>query len=263
MAQIPEEILRRSFGTLLSFVLSRGIPFDDAQDLVQETMVSALGKYDPVKGSYIAYCTAALHNRVVNYRRDRRSTVPAEEIDIPDEAPPAEIETEEEHARRKAMIDRIRNVLTPEESEFLNAVGKTFIEMDSRVISEAARSLNMTPQKGTDVWRRIQRKAKKLYPALEPDIILPSAPRLANVKTTGTSPRIDLKLEASRSVADQPPIFAQRPPRFDMARTRMSPARDSLLGIARVAAMDAGYARLLGQLTGEQLKKLLSLVSRS
>ena len=260
MPQNPEEAFRRSFDALLSFALTRGIPFDDAEDLVQETIVSALDKFDPAKGSYFAYCTTALRNRIVNYWRDRHPGIPIEEIDIPDEALPTGLESEEEHARMKNMIDRIRNVLTPEESAFLGALGKVFIDLESRAVSEAARSLGLKPQKGIDVFRRIQRKAKKLFPGIDTDtILLPSPPPAKAAKMRDSELR-EPQVERPLIVAQEKSVFADSKAMFSLRRPEMPRAHDSLLAIARSAAIEEGVARLMGRISDEQLKRLLSIV---
>ena len=59
------------------------------------------------------------------------------------------------------MIERIKRVLDEEETKLFMALKVIVEESDRAIVSEAARRIGLTPQKGWDVFRRIQRKAQK------------------------------------------------------------------------------------------------------
>jgi hypothetical protein len=62
------------------------------------------------------------------------------------------------------MLLRIKEMLSPEELAFLDALKEVTEESESVMVSEAARRINITPQKGHDIFRRIKRRAKKGAP---------------------------------------------------------------------------------------------------
>ncbi|HTY59447.1 MAG TPA: sigma factor, partial [Bacteroidota bacterium] len=243
MPLTAEQNSRRSFDVLLHYALSRGVPFADAQDLVQASLVAALEGYDAAKGAYLGYCTTILGNRIKNYWRDRKSSQPIEDVDIPDPDLKEHMEKEEEMARMKKMIDRISSELTPEESAFLKALGIACEELESRAVSKAARSLGLEPEKGWDVFRRIQRKARALFPAMAVGKMLKSAPRTSSAEEPSVSelhefiPHFEKIVEIPRADRFEAPVKRERvylslhPPE----------SHDTIMALARWVASEESF----------------------
>jgi DNA-directed RNA polymerase specialized sigma24 family protein len=261
MPLTAEQNFRRSFDELLRYALHRGVPFADAQDLVQASLVAALDGYDAAKGSYPGYCTTILGNRIKNYWRDRKPGEPIEEVDIPDPDLKENLEQEEERARMKMMIDRISTELTPEESAFLKALGVAYEELESRAVSKAARSLGLEPEKGWDVFRRIQRKAKALFPDRAVGKTLKILPSVSLDAESSVSESRQLVRDLE-SVSELPGAPAPEAPawRKRVSLSLASPKiHDPILALARWFASEESFLHVVGSLTGEQVTKIRSL----
>ncbi len=261
MPSSADRNFRRSFDVLLSFALRKGVPFEDAQELVQASIVAALDRFDEGKGAYLGYCTTILGNRIKNYWRDRKPTESIDDVDIPDPGFQDDLEREEERARMTKMIRRISRELTPEEAAFLKALGVATEELESRAVSHAARLLGLEPEKGWDIFRRIQRKAKTLFPDMILEEVLQDRySRIAEAPAP---------MSEARSVAGdagETPLFSlssepAAPGRIKamfIRRARLQ-SRATMLDLARWAAGEESFRHVMGSLTGEQMKKLRAL----
>lgn len=227
----------RLFDDLIRYGLSRHVPFHDVEDLVGSTMESALKHFDPAKGAFRSLCFTTLSNLIKNYWRDRKPNDPIGDLDIPDLDRPDVLERKEGRDHMKKMIDRIRMELTPEEEAFLKALGEAFEELESRAVSEAARVLGMDPQKGWDIFRKIQRKAKTLFPLITEE-------EITITKEVALRKPMAHELEIAARVAASP---------------RHMPT--TLANLARAAIRDEAFARAVGSLTPHQLGRLQKLLS--
>lgn len=263
MPPTAEQRFRSSFDVLLAYALRKGVPFAEAQELVQATIVAALDRFDEGRGAYLAYCTTILKNRITNYWRDRKPNDPIENFDIPDPDTHGGMEREEEGARMKKMIERIYRELTPEESAFLKALGIAYEEMESRAVSQAARSLGLEPEKGWDVFRRIQRKAKALFPAMDVGSLAPEAPG----PVSGSQPTV-IEPSYSLRVDEESPRFSPgtgspvsgKTKKWKVLEQRLMPApRATILGLARWTASEESFLHVMESLTGEQMSRLRSI----
>ena len=262
MPPTAEQRFRGSFDVLLGCALRKGVPFADAQELVQSTIVAALDRFDEGRGAYLAYCTTILKNRITNYWRDRKPNDPIENFDIPDPDTHEKIEREEEAARMRKMIKRIFRELTPEESAFLKALGVAYEEMESRAVSQAARSLGLEPGKGWDVFRRIQRKAKALFPALDVGSLAAETPgRVSGMQSPVKEP--------SHLVAEDEslPMYSLRGDPLRIRKSllgideqRFTPGPGAtILGLARWSVSEESFLRVMESLTGDQKSRLRSI----
>jgi len=242
-----ERNFRNSWESLLNFALRRGVPYQDAEDLVSATLHIALDQFAEERGKFLPFCTTVLSNKIKNYWRDRKPNDPIDELNLPDPGLTGDFEKEEERTRMKEMIDRIREHLTHDETEFMNALGAAFENLESRAVSEAARSLGLEPAKGWDVFRRIQRKAKSLFPVLEtkemPAAEAPPAP------------------VAEPVLACVEAVFFKKAPR--LLRDAPAPLRwpPSLPHLARFARREESYWRAMDAFTAEQKSRLRTIFS--
>jgi DNA-directed RNA polymerase specialized sigma24 family protein len=245
---------RRLFEDLIGYGLSRHVPFHDVEDLVGSTIEAALKHFDTAKGTFRALCFTTLSNLIKNYWRDRKPNDPIGDLDIPDLDRPDVLEGEEGRDHMKKMIDRIRKDLTPEEEAFLKALGEAFEELESRAVSEAARVLGMDPQKGWDIFRKIQRKAKALFPLMtEEEITI--AKEVALRKPLAHEPENAARAGAPIRSASSTSLISGRigaPPRY---------VPTTLANLARVAVREEAFARAVGSMTAHQLGRLQKLLS--
>jgi DNA-directed RNA polymerase specialized sigma24 family protein len=242
-----EQNFRPTWESLLSFALRKGVPFQDAEDLVSATIQVAIDRFSGERGKFLPFCMTVLNNKIKNHWRDQKTHQPFEDDNSPGDEQPLLLEEEEERARMRKMLDHIRQNLTPEEMAFMTALGTVLEELESRAVSEAARTLGLAPEKGWDLFRRIQRKAKLLYPALKVEEV-PSAPAQA-------APAPALEAAAFEAIVH----YRSASPSKKM-RAIDSPL-PSLLALARVEAHDAGFGRMVGSLNADQESRLRGLFS--
>jgi len=173
------------FESLVRSATSKGIVLGDAQDLAGDAVERALEGFDPAKGGFAPYCHTILGNLMKNYWRDRK---PSEEFDEGNHTPAEDdidpIELAETVASVHAALAELQTQLSSEEKRFLLHLKDVLEDSGSRAISEAARRSGLTPAKGWDLFRKIQRKATHL-PSLGE---LPEAPAPSQAQVRSISP---------------------------------------------------------------------------
>ncbi len=165
----------RSFhDSLVRSATSRGIRFADAQDLAGDAIERALSRFDPEKGEFPAFCTTILSNLMKNYWRDKKKTeeFPNDEGPVDPEPFIDALELAEAVREIRAALSEIKKKLSPKENAFLKHLQDVLAESGPRAISEAARRSGLTPAKGWDLFRKIQRKAKGISAKFESDLFI-------------------------------------------------------------------------------------------
>jgi DNA-directed RNA polymerase specialized sigma24 family protein len=152
---------RALFEGLVAYGLSRGVPFEDAQDLVCNSIEAAYKGFDPERGEFAALCYTTLSNRIKNYWRARKPTEPlAEDDNLRDPSPGESLRDDVEYDND--LLEQIMADLTVTERDFLVEMRLVLEELEGRAVSETSRRLGIAPEKGWDIFRRIQRKAQRL-----------------------------------------------------------------------------------------------------
>jgi hypothetical protein len=174
MNDAPFSKFRSFYDSLVRSATSRGILFADAQDLAGDAIERALSGFDPAKGEFPAFCHTILSNLVKNYWRDKKKTekYPDDEGPVDPEPFIDAIELAETVREIRAALSAIKRKLSPGEIGFLNHLQDVLDESGERAISEAARRSGLTPAKGWDLFRRIQRKAKGMSANFESDLFV-------------------------------------------------------------------------------------------
>jgi DNA-directed RNA polymerase specialized sigma24 family protein len=262
--------LKETWDALIASAISRNVPFHDAEDLVSQSLTTALGSFDPARGEFPPYARTILINKIRNFRRDngRRPEFPIEpgEEGIDPTSPLAIILHAERVAMNTQLIKTISASLTEEEAAFLVTLGETIEEIGDRAVSETARRLGLTELKGWDVFRRIQRKARKARTA--------EAERLreALAKTPGVAmkepepreekaakPRRPRRAPRTERESKMAPCMSMERREYLMFRPRISNEDRPVWQLAYASAVDKAYARFIGSLTGDQLARLETL----
>ena len=165
---------REFYDSLVRSASSRGILLADAQDIAGDAIERALGGFDPAKGEFPAFCRAILANLMKNYWRDRKKTeeFPNNEGPVDPEPFIDALELAESVREIRAALSEIKKNLSPGENAFLNHLQDVLDESGPRAISEAARRTGLTPAKGWDLFRRIQRKARGVSARFESDLFV-------------------------------------------------------------------------------------------
>ena len=186
---------RSFYDSLVRSATSRGILFADAQDLAGDAIERALAGFDPAQGEFPAFCRSILSNLMKNYWRDRKKTEEFPDIEGPVDPDPLidTLELAETLREIRAALSDIKKNLSPEENAFLQHLQDVLDESGPRAISEAARRSGLTPAKGWDLFRKIQRKAKGMSVRFEADLFI------SEVRSEMPSPLM---------VAQEPPGFS-------------------------------------------------------
>jgi DNA-directed RNA polymerase specialized sigma24 family protein len=239
------EKFRATWEALVGFALRKGLFYQDAEDLVSATLHTALDQFSEDRGKFMPFCMTILNNKIKNYWRDQKPFDPIDN-DIDSGSDYArELEREEERAGMRKMLDRIRKQLDDEEAAMFNALGTAFEDLESRAVSQAARSLGLEPEKGWDVFRRIQRKARALYPAKKSvERPAPQAPAAAVAREPQAQEE-----NVAYSISMDSVRFAMHAP----------PPPPSLLDLARFAQREAAFATVLNSMSEEQRSRLNSI----
>ena len=174
MNEIPFSKFRSFYESLVRLAASRGILLADAQDLTGDAIERALTSFDSAKGEFPAFCHTILINLMKNYWRDRKKTeqYPNQEGPVDPEPFIDALELAESVREIRAALSEIKKSLSPEEKKFLEHLQDALDESGRRAISEAARRSGLTPAKGWDLFRKIQRKAKGISTKLESDLFV-------------------------------------------------------------------------------------------
>ena len=167
---------------MMSIAMYRGINCADAEDVVSETFRSALETYESAKGDFSKYCSAILHNRIINYWRDRRvhDSLEPDTIDVAALTPQELLEIDERIAMMDAMVHVLQEELSAKEREFLRIYAEVLDRLGKRAVSEAARLAELTVTDGHNVFRKIKRRAKVIYPlSSEERLLLAGEPTIS------------------------------------------------------------------------------------
>lgn len=169
MTSIETDKFYALWNRLHRFALKRGISYHDAEDLVSASFVSAIEKYDEAHGQFDTFCLSILCNRMKNYWRDRKHTVPDGIDELPENGNSAldDLIDEEETMMRKSELDKHLKDLTEKERKFMIALGEVLEELGSRGVSEAARRVGITPNEGHRILAKIRRRASDPIPPVE------------------------------------------------------------------------------------------------
>jgi len=253
---------------LVARAAARGVPYADAQDLAGQAFLKALESFDGARGGFGPYCRTIHGNLLKNYWRDRKITV---EIDpdsdlLADGRDPAEVQMNDEmSSAMRSIADKILADLNPVQAAFFVALSEVIGEFEYGAVSEAARRIGIEPLRGHDVYRQIQRKARK---HLEEFASLVMAEHgLAARDVVEAAPEAPAAPAAEVVVARTPPREA---PSADIAPGPPRAAR--LFGLRAAAPADpfvllsarftsAGFGRFEASLSEDARRRLVALLS--
>lgn len=152
--------------SLLIYSGKFNVSFEEREEIVNDSILAALKSFDHDKGSFESYCKIILKNKIFNFKRDNKDLFLLVAIDDDDEILKAdEISYEEKEKNKLAVIfiNKLKNTLETEELKFYNSIYESCDKNEKINISKVSKNLNIEPQKGWDIFRRIQTKAASLY----------------------------------------------------------------------------------------------------
>ncbi|MGA9118696.1 MAG: sigma factor [Bacteroidota bacterium] len=158
---------KQLFDSLVHYAHGKGVPFEDAEDLVASAIESAVKKFDPERGKFQALCTTAVSNLIKNFWRNRKPGDNGIDPDTLEDSQWAKLFFEDEETKvMKRRIAQIMTKLDGNERAFLEQLQLVIEEMGDPAVSEAARRLDLPAAKGWDLLRKIRRKVQRQYPPL-------------------------------------------------------------------------------------------------
>jgi DNA-directed RNA polymerase specialized sigma24 family protein len=236
--------IQRIWDALLRHALWKGVPFQDAEDLVSNSLHNALEHHDSARGTLAPYCRTILNNAIKNYWRDRRIDLPFEDEQWvqSEDGPDLVLEEKERVKSMKRTIEQLSVLLSADELAFIKMLGQVVDELGDRAVSETARRLGLKPAKGWDLFRRIQRKALALeaLPSLtsrRPVSPPAAAPVSGEIKTAAKAPLPRVSVDRAMDVSASTPL--------GMLGPTVGQESGTLFAIAAAMAREEAFARFL------------------
>ncbi|MCY7363608.1 MAG: hypothetical protein LH629_16300 [Ignavibacteria bacterium] len=157
--------------SLLNYSRRFSISFEDREDYVSEAIIAGLGSFNEDKGSFEGYCRVIIKNRILNFINrgniDIILTSILDDNDIIFADEDILFENKENNKIAKKFLKMLRTELSEDEVKLFNEVYETS-EFNKKVnISQASENIDLNSSVGWDTFRRIQRKARKLYEGLK------------------------------------------------------------------------------------------------
>lgn len=152
--------------SLIVFAKRYKVPYEDIEEIVNDSILVALHSFDKDRGSFEAYCRVILKNRLRNFIRDHFEVLILASIDDKNEYEniyrfvKENLNKEEIEIEFKQKLSKIYLILDNDEKLFLDQIQKTYTPEKGISISDAARNIGIEPLKGWDLFRKIQRKAR-------------------------------------------------------------------------------------------------------
>jgi DNA-directed RNA polymerase specialized sigma24 family protein len=140
-----------------------GARYEDAQDLASRTIHQALAAHDPSRGPFAPFCRTIHANLLKNHWRDRKPVVefdPENDDRVVPIDPHGQLEIQEGQEMLRDIAEKILAGLDPAEAALFLVLADLCRESERAAVSEASRRLGLDPQRGWDLFRRIQRKAR-------------------------------------------------------------------------------------------------------
>lgn len=148
---------------LLDYSRRFKIPFEDLEELVNDSILKALDNFDSERGSFESLCIVILKHKIFNFKRDNPILyflVLLDENENIFEANEKSIEEKESVEIASNFLNELKSKLSGEEIKLFNEILNMCETSNKISISKASKNIGIEPLKGWDVFRKIQRKAK-------------------------------------------------------------------------------------------------------
>jgi hypothetical protein len=142
------------------------VSYEDREEIVNDSILKALESFDSEKGSFESLCRVILKNKIINFKRDNRELFFLIALDDYEEILSVEeILWEEKESNELAarFLDKLKSELEDIETKLFNEVYASCGAKERINITMAAENIGIDPGKAWDTFRKIQRKANKLY----------------------------------------------------------------------------------------------------
>ena len=165
---------------LLSYSNRFNIRYEDAEEIVNDSILKALDHFDNEKGSFEGLCKVILKRKIFNFKRDNvylLLLICIDENEVIIKADDISFEEKENNALALTFLNKLNNLLDEGEAKLLSEIYNTCDSLNKISISKASKNIGLEALKGWDIFRKIQRKAKTLQETAGEEIILISKPK--------------------------------------------------------------------------------------
>ena len=166
MTNLP---LNNDFNThrknLIFYARGWKIPYEDIEEIVNDTILKALENFDNERGNFESYCRFILKNQIINFKKSNKDLFLLITIDDKEDILPSDtilFEEIENNILARKFLEQLKNELLDDELILFEEIYRNCEKMEDVNISKASREVSLDPR-GWDIFRRIQRKANKIY----------------------------------------------------------------------------------------------------
>lgn len=141
------------------------IPFEDLEELVNDSILKALDNFDSERGSFESLCMVILKHKIFNFKRDNPFLyflVLLDENENVLEADDESIEDRENIEIALNFLKEIKSELSEDELKLFNEIYNMCESSNKISISKASKNIGIEPLKGWDIFRKIQRKSNSI-----------------------------------------------------------------------------------------------------
>ncbi len=175
---MPHDFLNKNFNIfrekLLSYSNQFNVSYEAREEMVTDTILAAIDSFDHDKGSFEGYCRVILKNKIFNFMKDKKNLLVITSLDDLEEILPAHeisIEAKENEKSTLMFFEKLKNELNPDELEVFNATMETCDELSKINITKVSEKIGIRTDVAWNIFRKIQRKANKLYKKLKAENI--------------------------------------------------------------------------------------------
>lgn len=140
------------------------VSFEDAEEIVNDSILKALKYFDNEKGSFESLCKVILKNKILNHLRDNSEMYLLVMLDENESKYRADdvLAINESSEEVSDFYSKLILKLSEEELILFNELKKLSVTQKKFSISQASKNLKLPPLKGWDLFRKIQRKSNNV-----------------------------------------------------------------------------------------------------
>lgn len=160
---------------LINYSRKYKIQFEDLEEIVNDSIFKAWNNCNEDRGKFESYCLVIIKNKIFNFTRDNANLYLLVLIDENEdifEADEYSIEDKENNIMALKYFDKLRTRLSEEELKLFDELYKMCESFTKADISKASRNIGLDPEKGWNLFKKIQRKAvrEKSSPSFQKDL---------------------------------------------------------------------------------------------
>jgi DNA-directed RNA polymerase specialized sigma24 family protein len=147
---------------LINYSRKYKIQLEDLEEIVNDSIFKAWNNCNEDRGKFESYCLVIIKNKIFNFTRDNANLFLLVLIDENEDIFKADeysIEDKENNIIALKYFDKLRTRLSEEELKLFDELYKMCESFTKADISKASRNIGLDPEKGWNLFRKIQRKA--------------------------------------------------------------------------------------------------------